>query len=248
MQQAELLNLQDAIHSLKRRRKFGVSLSKLFSGISKLEAILETEGLHINTSCSSYALELYSRIGQGLQKAIVRDFNMYVGLLESMKAKSQDLWDSQRLTWAFLKERSLQPCYDTFAAIEDNDIIEIYNRDYIQIFRNLQFFREFDCPIFDLLILDWTSLFKRPIDIQEKIFIQMQNAFRSYPKVRSFSRDNSHLVEPRFYEERSQIELGYCYRSPLISRARRSRRVEMLLLTSKVTSRLPFESAFRRAV
>lgn len=230
----ELINFREAQKSLQKKRKLSSSLNKIFDRIEVLAQLLREEGLEVNERTSSYALGLFLRTSLGLQRKIIQNISTYVGLLESQKQKGADLRDSRRLTWAFLKEQNLQPCFNTFSKIDAFDTIEIFNREYIQIFRNLRFFETFKCPLFDLLVLDWMTLFKRQPEIEEKVFFQMEDSFKCLPRVTNFENINDHCIRERFAENSKDLTIQLKMRSPLMSRTKKTKRAEVVLITSRI--------------
>lgn len=225
------------IEKLQKTRRLSRPCLKFMQKLEEFSELLHSEGLIVHSEPSSYSLDLYCRFSVGAQRKFLVGFEKYFELIKEMRSKGLDLFDSRRLTWAFLKSMNWQPCSNTFANIDSKDIIEIYNRDYVQVFRNLQFFEHFNCSVFDLLILDWMTLFKRSSKIEEKIFFQMESAFRGLPRTQWFKGIEKHSIEDRLSKSSHKIWVELKTHSPLISRIKKTKRSEAMLITSKVQGR-----------
>jgi hypothetical protein len=70
--------------------------------------------------------------------------------------------DSKRFTWNVLKKLKLHPKEENFLEfIHDEDIIEIYFLDDVQVFRNRKFFEISTLSIEDILCRPWYELVQR---------------------------------------------------------------------------------------
>jgi len=177
---------QELFQQKKRTRKLSKLMMRILHRTKEFGHLVRAEGIELKYSPSDFAIDLFSRFNLGSQRRVLKHFEDYLEILKQLKSNGVDLMDSRRLTWAFMKRLNLQPPSNAFSEIDTEDVIEIYNREYVQIFRNLQFFFKFKSSVFDLLILDWMTLFKRDSRIEEKIFFQMESSLRLSRKVKVF--------------------------------------------------------------
>lgn len=229
-----------------RKRKQPRLLTRLQEKVESLSELLASESLYFPEPQSQYAREFYQRLPLGVQRKILKDTEFYIQVLKDFRLSGGSLYDSRRLTWAFLKTSSLQPCSTTFSKIDDKDVIEIFNTEYIQVFRNMHFLEAYRGSLLELCILDWMSLYKRPASIEEQLFLQIDHSFRQLAKVQAFQDIPKHRVELRFGSEISSFESELKYRSGLMSRSRRVNRVEAVLAVSRMQLLHPQE--FSRAI
>lgn len=236
MQGVEIFRSEELSSLRHKKSKITNSHKTLLTKVFDLEEFLQAEGLQVEAQASRYAMDLYSRIGRGLQRLVFQALENYLKALKVLRKSGKSPGDSRQLTWLFLKEMNLSPCASTFAAIEPDDIIEIYSRQYIQVFRSLSFFEEFRGPLFDLLILDWMTVFKRKAEIEEQIFLQMEEGFRSIPRVTEFRNIEEHEIKERFIDVRPR-KIRLKTRSSLMVRSKKTRRTDLLLITSQSTGK-----------
>lgn len=216
-----------------RKQRLPRLFVRLERKVQSLSELLAAEGYEFPQPQSSYSKEFYERLPIGLQRRVLKDLSFYLELLEKFQASGGSLQDSNRLTWAYLKNSGLQPCSSTFSHIDDDDVIEVFNSEYIQIFRNMKFFEFYRGSLLDLCILDWMSLYKRDAKIEEQIFIQMGSCFRQPSKIQQFQDILKHEVSLRFSETEPSWQVFLKHRSSLIKRQKKSRRVEAVLVTSR---------------
>lgn len=218
----------------RSKKKLSKNAQKLISNIEKFQSILKSEGLRVPSGPSDYARDLFGRLSPGLQRSLVKSFEHYMECVAQLKRSGLSVRDTRRLTWAYLKLQGLAPCSDTFLNIDEGTLVEVFNRDYIQIFRNIRFFEEFDVPIFDLLVNDWMTNFKRDPEVEERLFLRIESCFRKLPRVGYLDDLESHKLQRRFADSSKARQIQYGFYSPLIGRFRRTRKVEAVLVTSRL--------------
>lgn len=212
-----------------RRRLPGLGL-RLMRKLELFRSLMEKRDIPVRIDPSEYARELYFRLGLGVQRRIVNHFSDYVDLIYSLDKKGIDIADSRRFLWAFLSQNGLMPSSDVFLSLKESHVIEIYNKDSIQIFRNLNFLRNYDCSVFDLLVLDWMTVFKRQSLIEEQIFLQIDSGFKLAPRVYKFKGLEPHRLKYRFDDEARELVVDLDFMSPLINRRRKRKTVEGVLV------------------
>jgi hypothetical protein len=121
-----------------------------------------------------------------------------------------------------------------FQYLGDEDVLEIFSRDYFQVFRNLQFFKVYQGSVFDLLVLDWMTLFKRQTSLEERIFLMMEESFRGPLAIRDFSNVLPHRAFQRTGSfPGASYFVEHRFRSSLKGRGSRLHRSVGLLVSSR---------------
>lgn len=62
--------------------------------------------------------------------------------------------------------------------IESGDIVEIYNRDNVQIYRNFEFLKHCSYSLMDIITREWVELYERPQVVQEHLFYVTEKVFK----------------------------------------------------------------------
>lgn len=217
-------------HARKRLPGLG---QRLMRKLEVFRALMEKKGIRLRVEPSDYARDLYFRLGIGFQKRLGDHFSSYVDLVYDLDRKGIDIRDSRRLLWAFLRRNSLQPSIETFFELKDWHVIEIYSRDNVQIFRDLKFLELCDCSVFDLLVLDWMTVFKREAELEERLFLQIESSFRKASKVYPIEGVAQHRFRYRFDDDSRETTTAPRLLSPLINRKKKRRSVDAILLASE---------------
>ncbi|MEN0059393.1 MAG: hypothetical protein AAGB31_11210 [Bdellovibrio sp.] len=95
------------------------------------------------------------------KKAVIEHLKSFNAICEQVLSNGKSLKDSAALTWYALRKFDLHFPSDLFNHIKDNDVIEVYDRTNVQLFRNFRFFEMSSYTLEDLLCRSWTELFKR---------------------------------------------------------------------------------------
>ncbi len=95
------------------------------------------------------------------QKSSFEKFLIYSSLCLSADESGADLTDDRALTWWALRQFKLRPCSDFFDKVTEEDVVELYNAEGIQIYRNWAFFEISGYSIGDLFVYSWDELYSR---------------------------------------------------------------------------------------
>lgn len=218
-----------------RKQRLPKLLVQLQKKIELLERILFAEGLQVSIEASDFAKEIFERSPLGSQRKVVRELDVYTRVLYEFKNSGGDLRDSHKLAWAYLKARQLQPTANTFSSLENEDLIEIFNDQHQQIFRSLNFFETVHVSLFDLVVLDWMSLFKRETQIEEKLFICFSSLYRQDRQWSWLTDIQKHHVDVRFSNESFRFFQTTRLCSALKRRQASLKRVEAVMLVSQIS-------------
>lgn len=104
---------------------------------------------------------------------------------------------------AIANKLELQFENDLFELLEPGDIIEVYNKDSMQVYRNLTFHKVYSYDLIDLFIKPRTELFKRDDFFEKQIKNVESEVFKS-STCKPFCLKN---IKPHLLKERSSAEL-----------------------------------------
>jgi len=113
--------------------------------LSKLETLSEDKIHELNTTLLK-------------QLSLVQD-----SVLTENRVSNKDM------TKNVLDFMKLSTSEDMLNTITEEDIVEIYNLDCIQIFRNFKFYETTTYSLSDLILFDWSELYYRPSQVSQKI-------------------------------------------------------------------------------
>lgn len=140
-----------------------------------------------------------------LNLAILRD------IMDSEEPRSQ----GRQLLWRALSRMKVSPVSDILEKIDDEDVIEVYSHEQVQVFRNPMFFTYSSHSIEELLCLPWYRLYRRH---WLKTLQVMRTAWRMVSgRIRQTEAWNikPHLVEEIDSEKKYRMEIQFKYLSPL---------------------------------
>jgi len=102
-------------------------------------------------------------------KSPVRYFRDYLKVCSEFSAVSDIKEDAIEFTKFYARKTFLRVPDEFYMACSDQDLIEIYNTENIQIFRTFNFFNITTYSISELLLNDWPSLYYRPHEIMDEL-------------------------------------------------------------------------------
>src|SRR5665213_1589155 len=91
----------------------------------------------------------------------LNELKIYAELLDTMVKDGLSPKGHKDLLWKYLAYKRYVPTSDILDLIEDEDMIEIYNMENYQIFRNLNYFSVTSMSVEDLVSVNWKREFKR---------------------------------------------------------------------------------------
>lgn len=103
----------------------------------------------------------FSRLPEDKQFGLLALFRKYVELCSEVIAEGTSLRDDRVLVWRMMQKLKLHPPSDLMEQIRDDEVIEIYNSDFVQVFRNMRFFEICSYSLDDLLCRPFWELVNR---------------------------------------------------------------------------------------
>lgn len=122
---------------------------------------------------------------------------------------------STQLSWHALKRFSLRPPSDLFSYIADEDLVEIYTLDNLQIFRSMSFFDLCSYSLEDLYCRPWYSLFYRDEGITQQIGAEAVRAFSGQETGVFVPNVADHMLKELDSPFKHEVEIQYKVMAPL---------------------------------
>lgn len=128
-----------------------------------------------------------------------------------------DVADEKALLWRFVRRVGYTPTSDIFDLITDQDYIEVYDNEGLQIYRSLNYFDLVSFTIEDLVTLNWKTDFKRDRTVLLHLLeVTLRLATGTLHKTYSCAKVPTHNVQ-EMLGQKYLHELGLKYISPLRS-------------------------------
>lgn len=136
-------------------------------------------------------------------------------ILRECLAAGENPRESARFVWRGLQMLKLTPEGDIFDRIENDDVVEVYALDSVQIFRNIRFFEISTFTIEDILCRPWYHLTRRPWRIFLATFRQaLRMRRKKITRTESWSVP-AHLMDEVDTEGKIRYDFLFKYRSPV---------------------------------
>lgn len=190
---------------------------------TSLSLLLQNEGL--KTKAFMGELSYFKQLTESEKHVALEKLNFYYELCLEHVVENCSLRDSKRFTWRALVKLGLSPNSDLLERLEDGDIVEIYDSQQVQLFRNLEFFDFCSYTLEELFCLEWWRLFKRDEAISNTILRLVNEIYqRKHPNGVS-DPFPPHLVVESLSRDKFNVDFYMKQISPLY----RKRRVEGLI-------------------
>jgi hypothetical protein len=195
----ELFKVEDAADFFRELRCF----AELINQSSRKEMMPLTES----------GIKKFNSLPTAKKQAIKTDFSVYSNLIYS--ASKYDLRDEERLLGHAGRRLGLIFSENLFDYIQSGDIIEIYNMEFKQIYRNLALFDICSYSLIELLSYEFYELYERSAQVNDFIIKGVHELLN-----RPFSLDPipldhipRHLMREKFSVEKvtSHIEFKWLF-------------------------------------
>ena len=140
------------------------------SELSAISDLFNTNGLNVDLANFDPIPEKLNSVNpQKLERAetLTREFK---ALLISAIEHDVEIQDSKSFIGFFLERLGLHCCPVFFETLsKDNEVVEAYDTEHLQIFRNFTFMKVCGYSLADILTFEWPDLFERSNVITQKI-------------------------------------------------------------------------------
>ncbi len=181
---------------------------------------------------SRTAEEAFKSLETDKQVEIVKDFNDYTTLCYDLHAKGCDLSDNKKTTLLSLKKLGKATTDSFMNTIDDGLIIEMYNLEGKQIYRNIHFYAISNYTVLDILVYDWQTLFERSFEVNKVLTEYVMRALSGKEGVVSLRGIDKVLTRERLSEDNAVFQVELFQMAPAYSGPEK---IENFLCTSKGT-------------
>lgn len=150
---------------------------------------------------------------------IIENFTFYADLIFSAEKNGVDLKDEEALVRFALPRLGLTASQGTMDKIKDGNVIEIYNAQNIQIFRNITFMEFCSYSLLDLITFEFYELYERSTHITAKLLDAGREVLGTAIDFLDFAEKNvpQHTLREKFSDARDQYLVTMKYLCPLYS-------------------------------
>ena len=114
-----------------------------------------------------------------LQKQkIISDLETYRRICQNTISNGFKLNNSPQFLWSAIREFGLRPTSDLFNYISEGGIIEVHNTQFIQIFRNFEFYGCCSYSLEEMYCRPWNELYGRLPDVEAYMFKIIWDIFK----------------------------------------------------------------------
>lgn len=191
----------------------------------QLSAILASEGIKVSPFFAG--LPYFRKLTVQDQHEVIRSIRLYTDLCVEQIEEGYKLRDSTSFTWRAIRKFGLLPVSDLFNYISDEDIIEIYNNENRQMFRNLRYYDYCSYTLEELYSVEWWHLFSRENEITEQLLKEVTQVLSGEIKGVLHSSTAKHLVK----ELNSLDRLSNFYKAKLLSPLYVNKRIDAFIVT-----------------
>ncbi|MCO5142225.1 MAG: hypothetical protein M9962_03945 [Oligoflexia bacterium] len=156
------LYLKDDDALTKRRNLFCESADRI-------KEIYRSYGLQIS-GYRSRDLPLFSALSESVQKEVLLRLRVFLDSLEEAESFGERVDSSDKSAWHALVTMELTPPSNLFSHIKSSSLIEIYDFEGHQIWRNFQFMKYCSYTLEEVHCLEWYKRYRRDESVNELCF------------------------------------------------------------------------------
>ena len=159
----------------------------------------------------------FIQLPESEQNRVLTQIKTHISILQEVLQQGYSLRDSKRLMWQGLKQSRLTFRSDLFDYFQDDDVIEVYDKDNIQIFCNLNFYDFCSYTLEDVYCRPWVELFVREEPENVSKLIPILEGFYSGELNKTVSMDflGEHLVKETDSAFHHELNIRIKYLSPI---------------------------------
>ena len=144
----------------------------------------------------------FRNLPHGKQSEILASFlNFYKIIVSSSEANIQTT-DSRSVIWHMFSKMGWVPCSDLFDFIKNDDIVEVYDTSFHQVFRNLRFIQICSYSFEEIVSFEWPQLFKRTEEDSGHLLETSRQLISGEIRHTVVPETGRHTIEEIFSEER----------------------------------------------
>jgi len=143
---------------------FAPTSEHLKQSFRELALVLSSMGASINVPIRPYVLSSLPHFGAlslSEQQNAVMKLAQYVSICQDVIASGGSLKSSRTFVWRAFRAFGWKPSSKLFESMDEDHIVEVYDFNNVQLFRNMKFFEYCSYTLEDIFTRPWMNLFVR---------------------------------------------------------------------------------------
>jgi hypothetical protein len=195
---------------------WGVRMLKV---VNNIREIGQSKNIPIKTYTDT-SLAQFLSLPEEKQARLTTAMEEYLAVLTAMPVKGEapkvsSIQEEVKYLRAAMKRLGLTSNENIEEYIEAGDVIEIYNEQWVQLYRNFEFFRHCSYTLLDLLCNEWYVLYERPKQVIDEMVKCSTDVLNNGTGTVPF-RGGDHILRERYLNAKRAFKIKLKYISPLL--------------------------------
>ncbi len=166
-------------------------------------------------------LSAFASLPDDKQISTLLDLQRYTNLYEMAIRQGIRPDNEAQLLWYGIRLHGYRPTRDLLDQVGDDDYIEVYNSDNIQIHRSFNYFRLSSYELDALFVSKWWELYERDPAMESRIVEVVTGIFTGKINSTHFAGISDHYLREAWSSERRVYRVSHDYFSPLYDKSNR---------------------------
>lgn len=163
----------------------------------------------------------FASLPEDKQISTLLDLNRYTTLYQMAIRQGIRPDNEAQLLWYAIRLHGYRPTRDLLDRVGDDDFIEVYNSDNIQIHRSFNYFRLSSYELDAIFVSKWWELYERDPVMEARILEVVQGIFTGKISGTLFAGISDHYLREAWSAERRVYRVSHDYFSPLFDKSNR---------------------------
>lgn len=180
--------------------------------------LIETKAKLFNLSLKPSELPIDDQLNKlSLKKArnVLQSLTQLLHTFTTCEIKTLDPWSNREFLQLSLKELGVTCPTDFIDTLTEDELVEAYNMEQIQIFRNMRYMEVCGYSLVEVLTYDWPTLYERSQVITNQLFKGIEAALKTAATVRLDIAP--HYMKERMSHTRQMSQVDFQRMTPLFS-------------------------------
>ncbi|MBT4760553.1 MAG: hypothetical protein HOO06_02545 [Bdellovibrionaceae bacterium] len=182
--------------------------------VKRFSLLLKRYDVLIN-AYTPYSLSHFYNLPLGKQQEIYNNFKYYSDFCYEIHNSGVSLKDNVKTLRAAFNTLKMRTSDSFLTNIVDTDLIEIYNMEGRQIFRNFRLFEMSSLSLLELISNEWPELFERSLDVTEHIHKHITQALSGQQDLISMENVPTHLMRERMTDVKIAHFVNFKFIAPV---------------------------------
>ena len=173
----------------------------------------------------------YSQLDKARQQSSLHRLKIFLSSITSTLDAGDQLSNNSRALWHAIGTLGFRPDSEVFSKLQDDDVIEVYDSQGTQIWRNFNYMKICSYSLEEIICHDWPTLYRRDPKITELLIQVMIETLSGQQYGPRFIDVDFHMVAESFSESQFQLHVRHDYICPLLGP---TKSCDGFVITSKV--------------